>query len=96
MSEITPGSPGWAANIRALSEVDPSPRRVALFRVADAIRGVLHRMVQSSAPNEMIEAAAADLESVAARSSGLARPSIGLWSKKPNGSPAFADSANPS
>ena len=28
--------------------------------------------------------------------SGLARPSIGLWSKKPNGSPALAASAKPS
>jgi hypothetical protein len=28
--------------------------------------------------------------------SGLARPSIGLWSKNPKGSPAFADSAKPS
>jgi acyl-coenzyme A thioesterase PaaI-like protein len=67
MSDATPGSPGWAARIRDLSQAEPSPRRVALFRVADAIRTVLHRMVQSSAPNEVIEAAAADLEAVAER-----------------------------
>ena len=67
MSDATPGSPGWAARIRELSQADPSPRRVALFRVADAIRTVLHRMVQSSAPNEVIEAAAVDLEAVAER-----------------------------
>jgi len=66
-SRDTPGSPGWAARIRELAEAEPSPRRVALFRVADAIRGVLHRMVQSSAPNEVIETAAADLEAVAER-----------------------------
>ncbi|MFL6204695.1 MAG: PaaI family thioesterase [Acidimicrobiales bacterium] len=67
LSDATPGSPGWAARIRELAQTEPSPRRVALFRVADAIRTVLHRMVQSSAPNEVIEAAAADLEAVADR-----------------------------
>jgi acyl-coenzyme A thioesterase PaaI-like protein len=85
MSDATPGSPGWAAQIRALSEVDPSPRRVALFRVADAIRGVLHRMVQSSAPNDVIEAAAADLEAVAERFSAYTNKSM---------YEGFAESAN--
>ena len=85
MSDVTPGSPRWAARIRELSEVDPSPRRVALFRVADAIRGVLHRMVQSSAPNEVIEAAAADLEAVAVRFSEYTNKSI---------YEGFAESAN--
>ena len=85
MSDATPGSPGWAARIRELSEAEPSPRRVALFRVADAIRGVLHRMVQSSAPNEVIEAAAADLEAVAERFSEYTNKSI---------YEGFAESAN--
>jgi acyl-coenzyme A thioesterase PaaI-like protein len=85
MSDATPGSPGWAAQIRALSEVAPSPRRVALFRVADAIRGVLHRMVQSSAPNDVIEAAAADLEAVAERFSAYTNKSM---------YEGFAESAN--
>ena len=34
----TPGSAGWANRIQALREMEPSPRRLALFRVADAIR----------------------------------------------------------
>ncbi len=81
----TPGSPGWAARIRELAEAEPSPRRVALFRVADAIRGVLHRMVQSSAPNEVIETAAADLEAVAERFAAYANKSM---------YEGFAESAN--
>ena len=62
-----PGSAGWAAAIQELRDIEPSPRRAALFRVADAIRDVLHRMVQTSAPNEVIEAAAADVEAAAER-----------------------------
>jgi acyl-coenzyme A thioesterase PaaI-like protein len=76
VTKLTPGSPEWAARIRELSEVDPSPRRVALFRVADAIRVVLHRMVQTSAPNEVIEAAASDLEQVAERFSAHTNKSM--------------------
>jgi acyl-coenzyme A thioesterase PaaI-like protein len=85
MTDNSPGSPGWAARIHELSEVDPSPRRVALFRVADAIRVVLHRMVQSSAPNEVIEAAAADLEAAAERFTEYTSKSI---------YEGFAESAN--
>ncbi|MET0903769.1 MAG: PaaI family thioesterase [Acidimicrobiales bacterium] len=53
--------------------------------MADAIRTVLHRMVQSSAPNEVIEAAAADLEAVAGRLSRYTNKSI---------YEGFAESAN--
>lgn len=63
----TPGSAGWAAAMQTLREAEPSPRRTALFRVADAIRDVLHRMVQTSAPNEVIEAAAGSVEAAAAQ-----------------------------
>jgi acyl-coenzyme A thioesterase PaaI-like protein len=48
-------------------DVEPSPRRAALFRAAGAIRDVLHRMVQSSAPIDVIEAAADELEAAAER-----------------------------
>jgi len=85
VSDATPGSPGWAARIRELSQTEPSPRRAALFRVAAAIRTVLHRMVQSSAPNEVIEAAAADLEAVAERFSRFTNKSM---------YEGFAESAN--
>lgn len=63
----TPGSAGWAARIQELRDMEPSPRRTALFRVADAIRGVLHRMVQTTAPIDVIEAVAADVEAAADR-----------------------------
>jgi len=63
----TPGAAGWAAAMDHLRTVEPSPRRRALFRAADAIRSVLHQMVQTSAPNDVIEAAANDLESAATR-----------------------------
>lgn len=85
MSANTPGSPGWAARMRELAEVEPTPRRAALFRVADAIRVVLHRMVQSSAPNEVIETAAADLEAVAERFAAYSSKSM---------YEGFAESAN--
>ena len=42
-ADATPGSPGWAgAHPASCARLEPSPRRAALFRVADAIRGVLH------------------------------------------------------
>ena len=64
-SANAPGSSGWAARIQQLRQATPSPRRVALFRVADAIRAVLHRMVQTSAPTEVIESVAAAVEAAA-------------------------------
>ncbi len=83
MSEVTPpaagntpGSPGWVAQLQRLHEVEPSPRRAALFRVAGAIRGVLHSMVQTSAPIEVIEAAASDLEQAAERLGGFTSKSM--------------------
>jgi acyl-coenzyme A thioesterase PaaI-like protein len=66
-SATTPGAPGWAAAMDKLRGVEPSPRRAALFRAADAIRDVLHRMVQSSAPIDVIDAAADELEAAAQR-----------------------------
>lgn len=81
----TPGSSGWAARIQELREMEPSPRRAALFRVAGAIRGVLHRMVQSSAPIEVIEAVADDVEAAAERLSTYTNKSM---------YEGFAESAN--
>lgn len=67
MTDANPGSGRWAEAMNQLRDVKPSPRRQALFRAADAIRDVLHRMVQTSAPNDVIEAAADELEAAAAR-----------------------------
>jgi acyl-coenzyme A thioesterase PaaI-like protein len=69
-SQYTPASAGWAGRIQELQEMEPSPRRAALFRVADAIRDVLHRMVQTSAPIDVIESAADEVETAAERFSG--------------------------
>jgi len=66
-SATTPGESGWAAAMKELRDLEPTPRRVSLFRVADAIRDVLHRMVQTSAPVEVIDGAAAEVEAAAAR-----------------------------
>lgn len=62
-----PGSPGWAARINDLRAVDPSPRRTELHRLADGVRGVLHRLVQTSAPIELIAEVADDLERAVSR-----------------------------
>lgn len=54
----------------------PSPRRAALHRLADGMRGILHRLVQTSAPVEMVESAADDLEALAARFATFPNASI--------------------
>jgi hypothetical protein len=71
-----PGSAGWAARIQELRDMEPTPRRAALFRVADAIRGVLHAMVQTSAPIDVIEAVATDVEQAAGRFDGYTSKSM--------------------
>ncbi len=81
----TPGAPGWAAAMQELRDLEVSPRRTALFRVADAIRDVLHRMVQTSAPIGVIDGAAAEVEAAAARFVGHTSKSM---------YEGFAESAN--
>ena len=81
----SPGSPGWAARIQELRAIEPSPRRLALFGVADAIRVVLHRMVQTSAPIDVIEAAATDV--------GAAAERLGAYTSK-SMYEGFAEAAN--
>lgn len=62
-----PGSPTWGSRLSELRQADVSPRRAELHRLADNARGVLHRLVQTSAPIELIGAVADDLERAAAR-----------------------------
>jgi acyl-coenzyme A thioesterase PaaI-like protein len=62
-----PGSPAWARSLQQLREAELSPRRAELRRLANGVRGVLHRLIQSSAPVEMIAEAADELERIAAR-----------------------------
>lgn len=66
LSRLAPGAPVWATHLNELRDVDPSPRRVELIRLSDAMRGVLHRLVQTSAPVELIAEAADQVEVVAA------------------------------
>lgn len=62
-----PGSAAWAHSLNSLRSADPSPRRAELHRLADAVRGVLHRLVQTSAPLDLISDVADDLERAVAR-----------------------------
>jgi acyl-coenzyme A thioesterase PaaI-like protein len=66
LRRIAPGSPDWANRLNELRAQDLSPRRVELFRLADGVRDVLHRLVQTSAPLELIAQAAEQVEAVGA------------------------------
>ena len=86
MSEsINPGSPEFAKRLAELRDAEPSERRAELHRLADGARGVLHRLVQTSAPLELISAAADDLERLAAQFS--VHPSSSIYE-------GFAEAAN--
>ena len=62
-----PGSPDWARRMQELRDAVPSERRSEQHRLADGLRGVLHRLVQTSAPTELISEMADELEALAAR-----------------------------
>jgi acyl-coenzyme A thioesterase PaaI-like protein len=81
----TPGSAGWPQHLNDFRDATPSERRAELRRLADGMRGVLHRLVQTSAPVEMISAAADELEALAER-----------FGEHPNASiyEGFAEAAN--
>ncbi|HEY9559085.1 MAG TPA: PaaI family thioesterase [Acidimicrobiales bacterium] len=66
LARLAPGSPDWANRLEQLNQSTVTPRRGELFRLADAVRGVLHRLVQTSAPIELISAAADQLSEVVA------------------------------
>lgn len=85
MPAPSPGSPDWARRVQELRDAPPSPRRAELHRLADGARGVLHRLVQTSAPIELLTEAADDLESLAARFAE--HPSSSIYE-------GFAESAN--
>jgi acyl-coenzyme A thioesterase PaaI-like protein len=82
---LAPGSPEWARQLNELGAVDPSPRRSELIRLSDAVRGVLHRLVQTSAPVDLIAEAADQVEAVVALLSVHHRASL---------YEGFAESAN--
>lgn len=66
LGRLAPGSPGWASRLNELRDLDLSPRRAELIRLSEGVRGVLHRLVQTSAPIELIAAAADQVEAVSA------------------------------
>ncbi len=66
IGRLAPGSPAWATHLNELRDLDLSPRRAELIRLSEAVREVLHRLVQTSAPVEVIAAAADQVEVVAA------------------------------
>lgn len=87
MSDLpsSPGSPQWARELSKLRDVELTPRRAELRRLANAVRGVLHRLVQTSAPVPMIAEAADDLERIVDRFG--AHPNASIYE-------GFAEAAN--
>jgi len=63
---FSPGSSEWAQQLGQLGEIDPTGRRAELIRLAGAVRGVVHRLVQIDAPGEVIAEAADAVEAVRA------------------------------
>jgi hypothetical protein len=70
---LTPASPKWAERLHELLDEPPSPRRHEMFRVADALRDVLHRLTNASAPTEALARAADELEAIASELTGYER-----------------------
>lgn len=66
LAQLAPGSPGWATQLNELRDLELSPRRAELIRLSEAVRDALHRLVQTSAPDEVIAQAADQAEAVAA------------------------------
>jgi acyl-coenzyme A thioesterase PaaI-like protein len=85
IGHIAPGSPEWAERLNELRDLDLSPRRAELVRLADGVRSVLHRLVQTGVPVELIAEAADQIEAVAALFA--AHPSSSMYE-------GFAESAN--
>lgn len=67
LRRLSPGSAEWAKRLGELGEIDPTGRRAELIRLAAAVRGVVHRLVQIDAPTEVLAAAADAVEEVRAQ-----------------------------
>jgi acyl-coenzyme A thioesterase PaaI-like protein len=69
MTTPTPETPenaqGWFELMRRLSNEPPSPRRVEMHRIGDALRTIVHRLHGSDAPVEVLAEAADGLEALA-------------------------------
>ena len=62
-----------------------SPRRASLHRLAGAMRGILHRLARTTAPLEMVDQAASELEAIVERFA--AHPSSSVYE-------GYAEAAN--
>lgn len=66
LGRLAPGSPGWASRLNELRDLELSPRRAELIRLSEAVRDAVHRLVQTSAPDDVISEVADQAEAVAA------------------------------
>jgi acyl-coenzyme A thioesterase PaaI-like protein len=66
VERLAPGSPNWATRLNEIGEMELSPRRAELIRLSEGVRDVLHRLVQTSAPVDVMAEAADRIEAVAA------------------------------
>ncbi len=66
-SFAAPGSASWPDFLREFATAEPSPRRVELHRVGEALRRIMHRLHGSPAPDAELAAVAGELEQLAGR-----------------------------
>ncbi|MEX2292814.1 MAG: PaaI family thioesterase [Acidimicrobiales bacterium] len=66
LARLAPGSPGWASHLNDLRDLELTPRRAELIRLSEAVREALHRLVQTSAPDDVIAQAADQAEGIVA------------------------------
>ena len=66
VGRMAPGSPNWATRLNEIGDMELSPRRAELIRLSEGVRDVLHRLVQTSAPPDVMAEAADRIEAVAA------------------------------
>jgi acyl-coenzyme A thioesterase PaaI-like protein len=62
----TPGQAKWFEHLNILRAAPKSERRRELHRMSDGLRAVLHRLVQTDAPTEVLSQTADALEALAA------------------------------
>lgn len=59
---LAPGSPQWAKRLNELRQVPPDARRVELIRLSAAVRSIIHQLVSTDAPTEVVTAVAEQVE----------------------------------
>jgi acyl-coenzyme A thioesterase PaaI-like protein len=64
---------GYAQRLRETHGAEPTPQRAQARRLADSMRAVIEQLVATKAPADVLEAAAAQLEAIAASLEGHPR-----------------------